>query len=281
MRFVSLATGYYIDPAVVPLTDAAEVAFTRSIAYSGAAETNGFIPKGMLPSLIRNFTVARGRRVVADLVEASLWIEVAGGWRLRSWEKHQDALEKLLERRRADADRQRKHRAGNTAEDGGRAADQQEQSSDPAASRQMSRDAVRDNPFARARPQESEVELDLEVQSQNPFLAVVCRLTLVDASANATTTDDAIAHWRTLAGHADLETEARSFLLHNENVQLRNPGGAWRGWLRAASQRASCRVLDSERPDCPDCDGTGWAEDDEQGRAVKCHCRNVITLEAS
>jgi hypothetical protein len=110
-------------------------------------------------------------------------------------------------------------------------------------------------------------------------LGVVCRLTSVDVSA--TTTDDAIAEWQTLAGRADLQTEATRFLLHNANVELKNPAAAWRGWLRKACTRESKRVLDSERPDCADCGGTGWGEDDEQGRAVKCHCRNELSLEAS
>lgn len=107
-------------------------------------------------------------------------------------------------------------------------------------------------------------------------LGVVCRLTSVDVSA--TTTDDAIAEWQSLAGRADLETEATRFLLHNANVELKNPAAAWRGWLRKACTRESKRVLDSEHPDCPDCGGTGWAEEDDLGRAVKCHCRNVTPI---
>ncbi len=75
-----------------------------------------------------------------------------------------------------------------------------------------------------------------------------------------------MARWQQLAGpHADLAVEAQAFLDHNATTELKNPAGAWRGWLQQAAKRtkpthtpstATCPVHPG-RPTgsraCPDC----------------------------
>lgn len=164
MRFVKLTSHYYLDPAVAAeLTDAGEVAFTRSIAYCGAAESGGFIPAPVLPSLMRRYTPARGRKVAAELLAADLWVEVPGGWRLRTWDKQQDELEKLLDRRRKDAERQQRHRAG--AKDNGVTASR-DLSRDE--NRDVSRDAFRVRAVARPEVEEEKEQTPPTTSSSDP-----------------------------------------------------------------------------------------------------------------
>lgn len=273
MKFVKLTSNYYLDPAVAAqLTDASEVAFTRSIAYCGNAESGGFVAEAVLPSLMRKYTPARGRKVAAELVAARLWVEVPGGWRLRTWDRQQDELEKLLARRRSDAERQQRRRA-KPPPDGDRSRD-----SSRDVSRDMNRDASRD-PFrtrAVARP-----EID---QKKNALATLVCRRLSGDARV-ATTTDDERAElwamWSDVAGpDVDLETELRTWLMRNAETDLRDPAGALLGWLRLARQRAAADTLTT--PGCGACD-RGWLGLDDDLRPRPCPtCRpHLRPVEAS
>ena len=49
MDWVKLATNYYNDPALMRAGEAAEVLFTRALAYAGDQETDGVIPTEALP----------------------------------------------------------------------------------------------------------------------------------------------------------------------------------------------------------------------------------------
>lgn len=114
MDWVKLSASYYLDPAVASLPDAdAEIGFVRSLAYSGAEETHGFIPAAIAPSLFRR---RRYQASVDALVSAYLWVPVSGdrvqleGWRIARWEEWQEELEAIARRRAADRDRKRKER---------------------------------------------------------------------------------------------------------------------------------------------------------------------------
>lgn len=115
MDWVKLSARYYLDPAIASLDDAAEVMFTRALAYAGDQETHGFIPAGMLPALCRR---RRYETCAEALVACGLLQPARGGFQITRWEEWQSELEALVARRSADRDRKRRERQrASTAED--------------------------------------------------------------------------------------------------------------------------------------------------------------------
>jgi hypothetical protein len=114
MDWVKLSSNYYNDPAVMRAGEAAEVLFTRALAYCGDQETEGFIPEEALLRLTPTRAAARA----AALVTEGLWTVVDGGWRFVAWERHQVAQQRLQERREANRERQAKHRANRRTANG-------------------------------------------------------------------------------------------------------------------------------------------------------------------
>ncbi len=101
MEWCRLTTNFYLDGAVLRAGEAAEVLFLRCIAYSGAQETRGLIPKHVLPMLTPTKTQAR----VAALLCEELLVDEGAHVRLRSWDRHQEQLDAESERRRKDRER--------------------------------------------------------------------------------------------------------------------------------------------------------------------------------
>lgn len=231
MRFVKLVSTYHLDPKVSELSDAAEVAFTRSIATCGAGETGGLIPRGMLPSLIRNYTPAKGRKIAAELVECLLWETDPAGWRLRSWAKNQEELEKLLARRKADADRQKRHRENRTE------------------SRESSRDESEDvsrNSLSRARGRETR-DRGREEPTRDPSSS---HLPEREADEGPTTAE-LIERGAGRLTAPELAKEAEAFRAHNAGrwPELHDWRRAWSGWLTKATERNR----PTPTPDTPTC----------------------------
>lgn len=119
MDWVKLATGYFRDLAIATVDDACEVMFTRGLAYSGEAETSGFIPAALLPALTRR--PAAAARTAAKLVQAGLWERAqkggVKGYDIVNWHEHQADLERYIARKRRDAERKRAERASRTSAD--------------------------------------------------------------------------------------------------------------------------------------------------------------------
>lgn len=113
--WVKLYTSYDSDPAIAAGDDAAEVMFTRGIAYCGRARTGGFIPDAQLHHLTRH--PARAKRIVVQLTRATPtgapgpWEVTTGGYQIRNWEHYQDQLDALEERRKNDRERKRRSRS--------------------------------------------------------------------------------------------------------------------------------------------------------------------------
>lgn len=107
MDWCRLQTNYYLDGAVLRAGEAAEVLFLRCIAYSGAEETRGLIPRHILPMLTPKKTAAR----TAALVREELLIEHGDYLLIRSWRRIQEALDAESERRRKDRERKAAKRA--------------------------------------------------------------------------------------------------------------------------------------------------------------------------
>lgn len=107
MDWVKLSTNYYLDPAVMRAGEAAEVLFTRGLAYSGDHETDGFIPAQAVPSL----TPTRGRQRVTALVREGLWAAVEGGWSIPRFTEWQNSHARMQKARDGGRQRQQKWRA--------------------------------------------------------------------------------------------------------------------------------------------------------------------------
>lgn len=129
MDWVKLSTSYDTDAAIMRAGEAAEVLFTRSLAYCGREETAGFIPDGMPERLCPKNARARVKALVAE----QLWVrdDERHGWWVRSWGAWQSELDALAARRRADRDRKRRERDRRAQE--------------ARASREKSRDMSRDS----------------------------------------------------------------------------------------------------------------------------------------
>lgn len=106
MDWCRLTTDYYLDAAVLRAGEAAEVLFLRCIAYSGAQETRGRIPKHVLPMLTPKGTTARVRALLAE----GLVTDDGDALVLKSWERIQEALDTEAERRRRDRERKQRDR---------------------------------------------------------------------------------------------------------------------------------------------------------------------------
>lgn len=85
--WVRLDTGLPDHPKVLALIGdkkhRSALAYVFGLAYAGRHETDGFIPAAALPFIHATTADARA------LVDVGLWLPVAGGWVVNSWEEHQ------------------------------------------------------------------------------------------------------------------------------------------------------------------------------------------------
>lgn len=104
MHYIPFSTTYYLDVALMRAGEAAEVLWCRARAWCGDQETDGVVPREILPRLAPTRAAARARA----LVEAGLWVEVPVGWQFVRW----DAITKdeLDQQRESGRVRQRRHR---------------------------------------------------------------------------------------------------------------------------------------------------------------------------
>ncbi len=191
-----------------------------------------------------------------------------GGWLLRTWQKHQEKLESgLAERRRGDAERQRRHRAKKTVTE-----DEESRDTSRDSGRDVSRENSREPSRASALARPRDVEVDLE-EEPNPLLTDLSRR--LSRNTRETTTTLELGRWQKLAGGADLLAEAEAFLVHNMAVILGDPVSAWEGWLKRAAEMAAA---DHRAPACERCHSTGWDGEDAEGRPRRCACRTVTPI---
>jgi hypothetical protein len=81
--------------------DSALAAFVSALAYCNRNKTGGYIPV----AAVRGMTMHRRPEVVADtLVDVGLWEAADGGYAIHDYDVFQPSKEKLLERRRSNAE---------------------------------------------------------------------------------------------------------------------------------------------------------------------------------
>ena len=226
-----LSASYYLDPAVAALDDAGEVLFARSIAYAKTAGTSGFVPDAVIPGLVRRSASARS--LAAQLEAHGLWVRegsgVLAGWQIAAYDRWQSEADELEQRRRVDADRQRRSRMSRDA------------SRD--ASRDMSRDMSRDVTGV-----EVEVEGDLESSTNSQGRArprTPARGTRIDPGW---TPDPGLLAWAADKGYPDgwvtAETEQfQDYWLGNGKTKI-DWAATWRKWINTSASR----LIASGRP---------------------------------
>lgn len=107
MDWCRLSSSYYLDPAVVGAGEAAEVLFTRLLAYCAEKETRGRVPKSVLPYLAPTKTKQRTDALLRENVLLDDGTHVV----LRSWERWQEAHDSLAEKRRKEREKKARQRA--------------------------------------------------------------------------------------------------------------------------------------------------------------------------
>lgn len=115
MDWVKLTTNYYLDAAIMRAGEAAEVLFTRALAYCGDQENGGLVPREVLLRLTPTRGLARARALVRE----GLWEEVPAGWRFVAWDRHQSDLRARREAgRRRQATFREREKARNASRNG-------------------------------------------------------------------------------------------------------------------------------------------------------------------
>lgn len=84
-QFVPLDIHYLRDPRIRRAGPNAELLYIRSLVHAKGADTDGFVADFDLGIVAVGMRDSAHR--VAALVREGLWIEVDGGWRIRSWAK--------------------------------------------------------------------------------------------------------------------------------------------------------------------------------------------------
>ena len=84
-EFVPLDVNYSHDRAIRAAGPMAELLFLRALTYARRTKSHGFLPDFDLPVFGVGLTSLP--RQAKALVRERLWVEVDGGWRIRSWAK--------------------------------------------------------------------------------------------------------------------------------------------------------------------------------------------------
>jgi len=223
-----LSTGYYLDPALLRAGEAAEVLFLRCLAYSGAQERRGVIPRNVLPML----TPTRTKGRVDALVREGLLVEQGGHELLiRSWERWQESLDgESVRRRKAREKKARQRQEAREAEDS------------PADGTDTSPGTVPGTEGGQSRGRPRRIEVEVEEEQETTSLVARGRARATGPPAEFPITAGMKA-WG--AEHArsveDPLAETEKFLDHARanGKTFRDWTAAWRTWMANAQTYAT------------------------------------------
>lgn len=242
MDWCRLSAGYYRDPAIAQAGEAAELLFVRALSYCAEQETGGIVPLAVLPVL----TPTKPEQRAAALVKHRLWLREGDHFRVRSWERIQEALEAEAERRRKDRDRKAEKRRQERE-----AAAAKESAERPQDVRGQSADAAQDTPRT--------------VQAENPRKEVeVEQPSVVGPRKRATPapdlfpiTDDMRAWAAREVPQVDIDRETRQFLdFHRaKGSTFKDWTAGWRTWMRKSLEFGGSRQQPQTRNP-----QTSWAQ---------------------
>lgn len=227
MDWCRLSTGYYLDAELLRAGEPAEVLFLRCLAYSGAQESRGRVPKHVLPLLTPTRTKAR----TSALLDAGLIVEDGHDVVIRSWSRWQESLDTESERRRRDRERKAAERAA--ARD-----------TVPGQSKDASADESTDSPHS-VRPKkprkEVEVEEEKDLTPPQPSVVAPPRSTRIPDVFPITPAMTAWAAETTPAVQLEPETANWQDWHRAKGDTAKDWTASWRTWMRRAQK-------DTQRP---------------------------------
>lgn len=104
MTWFKVDDGFWSHPKVLRLSADAVALWVRAGSWCGNQLTDGVIPAEILPVL------GAKKRAITELVFAGLWLITDDGYQFHDWADYQPSREEVLEERRRNADRQKRHR---------------------------------------------------------------------------------------------------------------------------------------------------------------------------
>lgn len=112
-EFVPLSVNYADDDAILSVSALAEVLFARALALAGRLHSDGYLTEAqVLHRCNRGLGDEEDvRELIAELVGQHLWLEVDGGYVVRSFLKWNKSAEELGRERARDRDRKRAERS--------------------------------------------------------------------------------------------------------------------------------------------------------------------------
>lgn len=227
MPWFNVDDGFTFHVKCVKAGNAAVGLWTRAGAWSARHLTDGFIPSEIVATIGTPAQAAR-------LVSAGLWAEAAGGYLFHEWseENRNPTREKVLEKRRAEADRKAKQRerksASSQVEDDGPAGT-------PDGVPQGVPAGVRDSP-----PLPSHTE-----QKKTPSSSMRKRGTRL--SENFVVTPEMVAWARERVPQVDGRHETEKFINHWSSKSGRDATKldwvkTWKNWMLTAAERLPARA---------------------------------------
>lgn len=106
MTWFKVDDSFYDHPKVFDAPDCAVALWTRAGSWCARNLTDGFVPAAVPARLCGDSTTA-----VAELVHRGLWSRTRGGYQFHDWTEYQPTKEKVTQERKANAERQARHRA--------------------------------------------------------------------------------------------------------------------------------------------------------------------------
>lgn len=240
--WVKLSVNAPDDPKVLDAGDHAELVFYRALCLAKRRNSDGVIARAQLRLL------GADDDDVKVLVETELWSEIAQGWLITAWFKHNKPAAEIEADREREAKRKREYRDRHASRDD-----------------DVPADATRDTAVASAvaQSEQSRERVRVNVPPDATRDILLGRL---------------VAQFRKGPKCTDPEHEALELLdqFSIETLQTAlNQSVAANDKPYASSVSDRARKLQAarprpDRPQCNTCSGTGWAGVDDDGNAIEC-----------
>ena len=111
MGWIKLDDGFFNNVKIVSVGKDAKVLYIAGLCYSGAALTDGSIPKNAVHILGAQAGVKSTRKPATELVEAGLWIEAGDRYQVHDYHEYNSRAQDVREKRQAARDRMQRHRS--------------------------------------------------------------------------------------------------------------------------------------------------------------------------
>jgi len=107
--YAKLSATYYRDDAILAAGEAAEVLFTRSLAFCSETPSDGYITHRQVDLIAVGLRNVKPR--IKALLDHNAWVEADGGYVVRQWLKWHRSAEEAGMVRKNDRDRKSQLRA--------------------------------------------------------------------------------------------------------------------------------------------------------------------------